>query len=200
MEVLLAMVSPSLPPADRCRRQQSITLTLVGAALIAAGVVGLLLPARGSTDTPSSPRAIGPAIGDLAPEVVATTMGGQKARLASLRGSPVVLTFWTTWCDACHDELPMLDDLARRRSDLRVVAVESDGSLAAVLRTVNNLHLRTLTVWRDPQAITLHDRYHSHAVPSTFVIDRHGVVENSLQGSATSEDSLELELLGTQSP
>jgi thiol-disulfide isomerase/thioredoxin len=190
------MAAP-IPPTGG-RKQRIAIIGAVATVLIAAAVAGLLVPAGGDVTGPPRSRATGPAIGDLAPEVHATTLAGKKASLWAMRGSTVVLTFWTTWCDACHQTMPWLDDLARRRPGLRVVAVESDGTLGDVQRAVRELHLRSLKVWRDPHAESLHDLYRSHAVPATFVIDGHGVVVNSLMGGAMSEDELALDLFGNQ--
>ena len=185
---------PRLPQPPR----RSLTVVAVLSALILAGAltVGLLLPAEG---TPAARLGgVGPSIGQRAPDVVATkTLDGAPASLAAYKGRTVVLAFWTTWCPGCRTELPALDQLAALRPELRVVAVESDGSRATVLHSVKELGLSHLTVWRDPAARTLHDRYLTHAVPALFVIGPDGTVANSTLGGAANLDELTTLLFGT---
>ena len=39
---------------------------------------------------------------------------GQKVRLRDLRGKPVVLNFWATWCGPCNAEMPMLVEMEKQ--------------------------------------------------------------------------------------
>ncbi len=40
--------------------------------------------------------------------------GGHKVRLRDLRGKPVVLNFWATWCGPCNSEMPMLVEMEKQ--------------------------------------------------------------------------------------
>lgn len=42
------------------------------------------------------------------------------------QGEPVLVNFWATWCAPCLEEIPMLSDLAARRSDLTVIGIAVD--------------------------------------------------------------------------
>jgi cytochrome c biogenesis protein CcmG/thiol:disulfide interchange protein DsbE len=62
-----------------------------------------------------------------------------KGRTVSLHeqvGHPVLLNFWATWCPPCVDEVPSLEDLARRieGTDLRMLAVSVDDEWATIRR------------------------------------------------------------------
>jgi peroxiredoxin len=64
-------------------------------------------------------------VGERAPKIDLATVAGGKARLSELRGHPVVVTFWATWCPSCRTEFP---DLVKVHADysaagLRVLAV-----------------------------------------------------------------------------
>src|SRR4051794_12648664 len=48
------------------------------------------------------------------PQITLTDLDGKQWRLQDLRGKPVVLNFWASWCGPCVQELPVLNDLAQR--------------------------------------------------------------------------------------
>lgn len=62
------------------------------------------------------------------------TVGGGPLRLSSLRGSPVLVNFWATWCAPCRREIDYLADLHNRRDGrpFHIVGVSVDADPAAV--------------------------------------------------------------------
>ena len=56
--------------------------------------------------------------------------------MSAQRGHPVLLNFWATWCPPCVDEVPSLEDLARKLdgTDLRMLAVSVDDDWGAIRR------------------------------------------------------------------
>ena len=81
-----------------------------------------------------------PTRGAAAPEIDLPTLTGGRVKLSSLKGHPVVVTFWGTWCPPCRAELPSLLQLGRELSDagkLLLVAVSLD------------------TEWKDVKGLTL---------------------------------------------
>ena len=62
-----------------------------------------------------------------APEVAFTDIEGKPAGLADLRGKPVVVNFWATWCQPCLREMPSLEALQEKLGDkLTIAAVSQD--------------------------------------------------------------------------
>jgi cytochrome c-type biogenesis protein len=73
-----------------------------------------------------TPAPHGPVqVGKPAPNFSLKDLDGHAVSLSSLKGKPVLINFWATWCVPCRDELPLIRDeyLAHRADDLSVIAV-----------------------------------------------------------------------------
>src|SRR6185436_6745256 len=73
----------------------------------------------------TAPGAEAQQVGTAAPEVESRTLSGKPFKLSGLKGRPVVMTFWGTWCPPCRDEFPELADAYNKHhaDGLEVVAV-----------------------------------------------------------------------------
>lgn len=91
----------------------------VGAAALAAGASFSLYRSRVSGSEPE------PALWKLSFEQAS----GGTLTMASLRGRPLLLNFWATWCAPCIKEMPMLDrfHLERKAAGWQVVGIAVDG-------------------------------------------------------------------------
>lgn len=80
---------------------------LLVAVLAAAGCIG--------TSPASAPAgggvAVGNAVGNRAPDFAVTTVDGTTVRLSDLRGRPVVLEFFATWCPHCYNDFSAVKDV-----------------------------------------------------------------------------------------
>jgi thiol-disulfide isomerase/thioredoxin len=80
----------------------------VAAAAAAAGVGGYLLQRRVAPADPAAEASIAELW-----KLDFETPGPKRLAMASLRGKPLVLNFWATWCPPCVREMPALDRFAR---------------------------------------------------------------------------------------
>lgn len=162
-----------------------------GIALIA---VGLLLVAFFGFDLRarlpgSEPVTVSPKINSLAPNFTLKDLNGNLISLTDLRGKNVLLNFWATWCGPCRLEMPALQ--ARQelyQEDLIVLAVNYDEPAELVQAFKEELGL-TFPIVLDPGAI-VQDVYGIRAYPTSYFIDREGVIREIRIGILT-EDTLD---------
>lgn len=119
----------------------------------------------------------GPIVGKPAPDFTLVDIKGETVRLSSLRGKPVLVNFWATWCIPCAQEMPMIESAYQKEgSQFVVLAVNADEPDAKVRDYVNKMGL-TFTVLLDPGG-TVQSQYRLNGYPSSFFIDRDGVIRD----------------------
>ncbi len=158
------------PPPSASRRG------LLGLAL-AAGAA-LALPGRARAEHVVRPWPAGKA----APPLNLTDLDGKAWSLAALKGQPVLLNFWATWCGPCRAEMPSLELLATRhaRAGLVVLSVNYKEPVATIRRFLETLPL-SLPILLDTDGAAA-SAWTPRVFPTTVLIDRHGVPRSSVVG------------------
>ena len=117
-----------------------------------------------------------PLVDQPAPDFTLQTTDGQAVTLSSLRGRPVIVNFWASWCVPCRDEFPLLAAAYQKYSGdgLQIVGViHDDGPQTATdfARSFN----ATWPLVLDPTDATWNE-YNGSFLPVSYYIDRSGVV------------------------
>ncbi len=125
--------------------------------------------------------------GALAPDFLLETLEGDDLRMSSFRGRPVVVNFWATWCTSCREEIPQLAAAYDRFSDdaLVIIGVDLQESVAAVRRFADEFGMQFPVVIDKDGRVA--DRYRLLGVPTTYFIDRDGLVRSVFTGPFLAE-------------
>ena len=96
--------------------------------------------------------------------------------LTSLRGRVVYLDFWASWCGPCRQSFPWMERMKTNYEalGLAIVAVNVDGDRADADKFLHQFH-PTFDVRFDPKG-ELAELYKVQGMPSSVLIDRHGVM------------------------
>lgn len=148
-----------------------------GSTVISEGdtvALGLLPLPADKNPTGARPEA---SKGKPAPDFVLRTSDGGILRLSDLRGQPVVLNFWATWCGPCRAEMPELQTVSEqlRELGLVVVAVNVQESRGKVAEWRDQFGL-TFPVVLDLTGKVSKEYLRVSALPTTLFVGRDGTV------------------------
>ena len=151
--------------------------------LLLAALLGAYLLTMTPTHSPT-------AIGNPAPDFAVADLDGNPIRLADLRGRPVVVNFWASWCGPCVEEFPLLREAAADHAadGLVVIGIVWDDRSEAA----RDFMARNGATWAaamDPgQQVSR--AYGTLGPPETYFIDRDGIIRGRQIGqiSAASLD------------
>lgn len=118
-----------------------------------------------------------PAVGYTAPNFTLETLDGDSFTLSEMRGQPVVLNFWATWCPPCRAEIPYFQAASRKyNGQVAIVGIDDGEPADTVAPFVAELGMSY------PVALDLHSeiskQYRVNSLPSTFFVDRNGTIRH----------------------
>jgi cytochrome c biogenesis protein CcmG/thiol:disulfide interchange protein DsbE len=155
---------------------------------LGVGAVVLVLVAVLATRQPSNMVMAGsPLVGKPAPPISAKSFTGRTVSLSSLQGRFVLVNFFASWCDACKQEEPQLEQFLYSRPGGRRTAVlgvlygdtESDG------RTFQASQGASWPSVVDPNGL-IASEYGVGSLPRSFLVDPAGRVVASIDGAVSS--------------
>lgn len=120
-----------------------------------------------------------------APAISLGDSSGQTIELSDLRGKPVILNLWATWCEPCLREMPSLERLQSRFGErITVLAVSEDrGGDKIVEPFIAKLGLKSVKIYIDPKSEVGH-AFTVRGLPTSVLIDRNGMVLGRVEGAA----------------
>lgn len=157
------------------------TVLIVGVVIVAV-IVFVLFAGLGK-----DPQHIdSPLIGHPAPPFALRAVGtGETIDLDSLRGKPVIVNFWATWCGPCYEEHPTLVANARAMPNVQFIGVVFNDTDDKILRFLaqRGSAYPTLLDANGKTAIA----YGVGGVPETYFINAAGTVVAKFEGPLSTE-------------
>jgi cytochrome c biogenesis protein CcmG, thiol:disulfide interchange protein DsbE len=158
-----------------------------------AGVVWTFLSRMPIAQTTQAGPPPNPREGFTAPDFTLDLLGGGEITLSDLRGKPVVLNIWATWCPPCREEMPAIEKVYRSYKELGLVVIglnlTSQDSEQAISDFVQELGL-TFPIALDRDG-SVGNRYRPPGLPTTYFIDSQGVIQSVVVGGPMSESLIQ---------
>ncbi len=143
-------------------------------------------PSSPQSGPPSHPKA-----GFTTPDFTLDTLNGGQLTLSELRGQPVMLNLWASWCLPCREEMPTIEKIYQDYDGSLVVIglnLTSQDSETDVKAFVQELGLTfPIVLDRDGSVVA---RYQLLGLPSTFFIDPSGIIRSVIVGGPMSETTI----------
>jgi peroxiredoxin len=162
-----------------CIGSEGGVAALSGATAGAAGIETTSDSSTSATDTSvASAEAVevGLAVGNRAPEFTTTTIDGEPVALSDFEGDVVLLNFWFTTCEPCRVEMPEFQRAFDAHADdgFTVVAVNREEG-PETIRTFAEDYDLDFPLLLDEEG-DIQFQYGVTGYPSTFILDRDGVI------------------------
>jgi peroxiredoxin len=144
------------------------------------------IPPAATTDggPPPSPRE-----GFSAPDFTLDLLSSGQITLSNLRGQVVMVNLWASWCPPCREEMPAIENVYQeyKHQGLEVLAVNTtyQDNEAEVAAFVKQYGL-TFPILLDKTG-AVSNRYQLRGLPSTYFVDRKGVIRSVVVGGPMSE-------------
>lgn len=156
--------------------------------ILIAGLAWIFVSAD-QAGTSTSGAIPAPREGFLAPDFSLNTLAGEPITLSELRGQAVLINLWATWCPPCRAEMPAMQKLFDEYQDqgFMVLAVNMtyQDNPSAVAPFVQENALNFPILLEDTGKVA--EQYELRSLPSSFFIDRNGIIQEVVIGGPMSE-------------
>jgi peroxiredoxin len=148
-----------------------------------------------SSTTDSLP-VVGNKVGNIAIDFALKDLNGNTVTLYSLLGKPVMLNFWALDCPYCLDEMPLLQTTYLNESSktdgIVLLTVNMKDSTLAIKNYFNSKSFTLATLLDSGSKVT--QTYGISGIPTTFFIDREGIIRHIKRGAFLSMAELQISL------
>ncbi len=133
-------------------------------------------------------------VGKLAPDFQLPNLEGQSISLSDFRGNPVLINFWASWCYPCIYEMPFIQEVFEEWSGqgLVMLAINKGESLSTVNDFMQSGNFSFPVLLDINQYVAL--EYNARSIPTTFFIDKDGMIQAIKVGPFLSKAEIEMML------
>ena len=157
--------------------------------ILAILILGLLITGYTACSEPSVAR-----VGAAAPNFKLNNLDGQPVSLNDFKGKPVLINFWATRCPPCRSEMPYIQEIYEGWSGkglvLLAINIGESPSQAKDFMQSQNLSLPVLLDRKGKVA----QKYNIQGIPTTFFIDKNGIIQVKIIGAFPSKEAIEKNL------
>jgi peroxiredoxin len=165
------------------QKARKYVIPVILVALVISGCGGSTLMSGNGTP------AIAPVVGARAPDFTASTIDGETITLDELRGQPVVLKFWATWCGYCRYQMPFFQAAFEEKGhEVKFIGINVRESGDKVQQFVEGEDVDFTMALDVDGAVS--NSYNVRPIPATFFIDEHGVIKKIKIGAFMSQAEL----------
>ncbi len=154
--------------------------------ILIAGAAWIILSAETSS---TSSEISAPQVGFFAPDFTLNGMDRKLYTLSEFRGKAVLINLWATWCPPCRAEMPAIENIYQEFKDQGFVVfainatIQDDVSAIAPFLKKYSLTFPVLV----DETGSVSTAYKLQSLPSSYFIDRKGVVQEVIIGGPMSE-------------
>ncbi|MCB8980408.1 MAG: redoxin domain-containing protein [Ardenticatenaceae bacterium] len=188
-------VSHGRRDARRQKKARQNNMILVAALILILGGLGTIIwmSLKTAEPEPTTNSYGAPALAQKGGTVTDFSLGsldGSQIALADYEGEVIIMNFWATWCPPCRAEMPGINRFYEAHQDegLVVLAINAQEDAATVRPFIEQSGF-SFPVLLDLQG-RVADQYSTRSFPTTFIIDRNGVIQH-VQTGEISESELE---------
>lgn len=115
---------------------------------------------------------------------------GNKVKLSDLKGKPVVLNFWATWCPYCVDEMPEFEKMYKKYGDevhfMMINSTDGYRETVDIAKEFLSEYEYTFPVYYDLN-LEANNAFYVNSLPVTFFINKYGNVVTYTNGRTNSQ-------------
>ena len=160
-------------------------------SLLNVGLIALILT---QLLTPATHSVSDPLVGHQAPNfslvMLHSYSGKSSLSLSDLKGKPIVLNFWASWCQPCKEELPLLENawkqMQAQKKDIVFLGIDFQESSSDATSFLQ-LHGITYLAGLDANG-SIANKYGVTSLPQTIFIDRNGTVKSREPQELTTQE------------
>ncbi|MDD5591606.1 MAG: redoxin domain-containing protein [Dehalococcoidales bacterium] len=133
-------------------------------------------------------------VGEPAPNFILPDLNGQSVSLSDFDGKPVLINFWNTGCPPCRKEMPYLQEIYDYDiyHELILLTINIGESATKVQGFLEDNHLSLPVLLDSDGAVTM--KYGMPGIPTTFFVDREGILRDKVIGGFPNKSSIESRL------
>ena len=135
-------------------------------------------------------------VGQPVPNIEGTLIDGKPFSLQSNKGKVVLVNFWASWCEPCREEMPAIEAFLKKNKskgfEVLAITMDKPSDIEQAKQIMRNYSF----LFAEKKQMDYSDYGRIWRIPSTFIIDKNGILrKNGMKGDATVDTKLLEELV-----